>query len=102
VSVIPSSETTQIKLTTHMLVSHGKTLVEIWMADADEPIKMVQSYPRLNVCQVITCHLCYDRWVNVSCYDIINWSLILGFVLFVTIFVIITRQVTNCFGTSYG
>jgi len=76
VSIVPSSNQFSIPLSTHMLISHGKLTIEMRMEDEDSPIIMTQNCPRLNVCQVISGQLCLDKWVNVACYDYVNWSLV--------------------------
>lgn len=78
-----------------MLVAQGVTSVEIWFENGDRPVIVEQTCPRLGVCDVINCYVCYDRWVNVGCYTIYNSGILAGLTL-ITATAIITMRYMLC------
>lgn len=50
---------------------------------------------RQAVCDVIKCHLCLDKWVNVKCYDHINWILVAAAATALVLFFTCLRNIFN-------
>ncbi len=82
------NEKSLIPFSAHMLVSHGFITTEIWLPTADTLITMHHNCPRRDVCDVVTCKICRNRWINVKCYNILNYLIKSMFALVIAIIII--------------
>ncbi|OXA36776.1 envelope glycoprotein [Folsomia candida] len=74
--ITPTTTTTDIRLSNQMLSSAGDINVQIWFQDMDTPTLRKLTCPRVPVCELITCRVCWQFWINFSCYNTTHWIIL--------------------------